>query len=245
MTSKTKPCGQPIDGPGYLPDGPGCYYPRKRTKTKCVWHWLLSQPIEQQVRAASLRAQSPHFVGIVRKVVPEREWPAGERWCAGCQTFIPFFYATGSRCKACASQANHASHVRRTYDLDPEEYQRLLDWQGGRCYVCGQMPRVRRLAVDHDHRTGEVRGLLCSNDEWGCNVMLARILNDAQMVKRLVEYVERYPLQRMRDGEPAKEVIRRPTVTDGLRDWRPRIALGIDAQQRQAVDLDQPWRPFD
>lgn len=251
----TKPCGVEYSVPPGDAYTQPCLRPRARTKQKCRWHWLMGQPIEVQVRAASARREQPHF-DQVRKTVPEREWPVGERWCSGCQSFIPLFYVQGSRCKACSSQAAHASHVQRTYDLSPEEYQALLDWQGGRCYVCRKTPRVRRLAVDHDHRTGLVRGLLCSNDEWGCNVLLAQVLNDADSARRLVEYVERSPLDRMRAGEPPQAVTRpRSAIMDSLRASQPgvprcnfdgHIMTGRDscecgeAQRRAAQPLDRP-----
>ncbi len=41
------------------------------------------------------------------------------------------------------------------------EYAAMLDRQGGGCAICGTTPKTRRLNVDHDHRTGAVRGLLC------------------------------------------------------------------------------------
>ena len=41
------------------------------------------------------------------------------------------------------------------------EYARLLEAQGGHCALCPNTPKTRRLHVDHDHATGEVRGLLC------------------------------------------------------------------------------------
>lgn len=59
-----------------------------------------------------------------------------------------------------ASKA-HERYVVRTYGLEPGEYARRLAEQDGRCAICGKRPRNRRLAVDHNHFTGEVRGLLC------------------------------------------------------------------------------------
>ena len=51
------------------------------------------------------------------------------------------------------------------------EYSALLAQQGRRCAICGQQCATgRRLAVDHDHQTGRVRGLLC----FRCNTSLAR-----------------------------------------------------------------------
>ena len=45
--------------------------------------------------------------------------------------------------------------------LAPGEYETLLEGQGGGCAICGATPKTRRLHVDHDHKTGQVRGLLC------------------------------------------------------------------------------------
>lgn len=216
--AKPKPCGVPLARNKYREpdlDGPLCAYLRKKAHTKCEWHWLLRQPIGVQVTRARTRALAPHF-DQVRATVPKREWPAGERWCSGCQSFVPDFYTSGSRCRACQSSASHGSHVKRTYDLDPADYEALLTWQGGVCYICGQTPRSQRLAVDHDHRSGEVRGLLCANDEWGCNVQLRRLLNDVEVARRALDYVERHPLERMRAGEPAPDAYRPPRGIAGL-----------------------------
>lgn len=192
--AKPKPCMEP-----------GCDRPKKKGVHRCSWHWLLRQPIERQIRAAQWRLERAQARSgyEYRARVPKDRWPAGGRWCAGCQSFVPLEYARGSRCRACASQAAHASHVERTYEISREEYDALLEWQGGRCYVCGQLPRVRRLAVDHDHESGAVRGLLCANDEWGCNKSLARVLNDVEAARRLLAYVEMSPIERMRRGEPS------------------------------------------
>lgn len=178
--------------------------PKKKGVHRCSWCWLARQPIDVQVRYAERRRQRAEArPGFERRArVPKKDWPAGGRWCSGCQGFVPDEYTRGSRCRAHASQAAHASHVAATYDLTEVEYAQLLEWQDGRCYVCGNTPRVRRLAVDHDHRTGLVRGLLCANDDWGCNKSLARVLNDADAARRLLAYVEKAPLERMRDGEP-------------------------------------------
>ena len=57
-------------------------------------------------------------------------------------------------------------------DLTVDEYDDLLGKQGGVCAICGQRPNGKLLGVDHDHSTGRVRGLLCSN----CNSIYARSL---------------------------------------------------------------------
>lgn len=203
----TKPCT--VDG---------CERPKRKGNPRyCVWHWLERQSIDKQVHAAKWRlerAQAKPGYEYRARVKPS-QWPEGGRWCAGCQSFVPMHYARGARCRACASQAAYASHVKRTYEITPEEYDELLRWQDGRCYICGQRPQRRRLAVDHDHQTGAVRGLLCANDEWGCNVNLARLLYDPEAARRLLAYVEMPPLERMRRGEPAVSYAISSTGTSG------------------------------
>ncbi|MEV5883113.1 endonuclease VII domain-containing protein [Streptomyces sp. NPDC052020] len=62
--------------------------------------------------------------------------------------------------KAARRAASHEGRVTSTYGLAPGEYQALMDYQGGVCAICGQSRRYR-LDVDHDHKTGVVRGLTC------------------------------------------------------------------------------------
>ncbi|MEI8051963.1 MAG: endonuclease domain-containing protein [Actinomycetes bacterium] len=45
--------------------------------------------------------------------------------------------------------------------VTPAIYEVMLDDQDGGCAICGRPPKTRRLDVDHDHKTGKVRGLLC------------------------------------------------------------------------------------
>lgn len=203
---------------------PGCEYPKKPGKHRCGWHYLGTLSMDEQVtyaqRRLELKEARPGYER--RNRVPAAEWPAGTRFCSGCQCMVPLFYVSGSRCRACASRAAHAGHVERTYGLGQEEYDQLLAWQDGRCYICGQQPRGRRLAVDHDHASGAVRGLLCANDEWGCNMSLRRLLDDVDMARRALAYVERAPLERLRSGEAPVPAVRR-SISEQVR----RSVLGV------------------
>ncbi len=80
------------------------------------------------------------------------------------------------------------AHVQRTYGVTPVEYRALYRAQGGVCYVCRiatgptmKRPKARFLGVDHDHLTGEVRGLVCtgSQDAKTCNRLIAIRTRDA------------------------------------------------------------------
>jgi hypothetical protein len=173
--------------------------PKYGTRQRCSWCWIAREPIGLQEAWAAHRLQkaraSDSFVHRAR--VPEAEWPEGKRWCAGCQYFVPLEYADGSRCKACASRARHRAHVQREYGIEGEVYDALLELQEGRCFICRQMPRERRLAVDHDHVTGAVRGLLCAGQEQGCNWNFRKALGDPLVARRILEYAEDPPAARL------------------------------------------------
>jgi hypothetical protein len=203
----TKPCGR-------WTLQAACAYPRMKGKQRCVWHWLLTQSADVQKRHAAGRLSVSAFCteGTPRRMrVPAEEWPTGERWCAGCQSFVPFFYVSGSRCKSCASSASHEARVRKVYGLEPGEYDKLLALQGGRCYICGRKSLSRRLAVDHDHETGNPRGLLCPDQERGCNHKVLGLLeanatdSGLAAARRLVDYLEDPPYSRMLRGEAVWE----------------------------------------
>jgi recombination endonuclease VII len=103
------------------------------------------------------------------------------------------------KCYACERAAlrdrqdkAHDAYVVKTYGLQPGDYQRLYDAQGGRCYICQRATgRTRRLAVDHDHATGLVRGLLCKP----CNRMLGHARDDYYFFARAQEYLTFSPAQ--------------------------------------------------
>src|SRR3546814_5310518 len=56
------------------------------------------------------------------------------------------------------------SDLRRKYGITIEQYDELLKKQGGGCGLCGKTPEEegKSLAVDHNHVTNEIRGVLCS-----------------------------------------------------------------------------------
>lgn len=83
-----------------------------------------------------------------------------------------------AQCKACVMVA----YYRRTYGLEPEQYQALLS-QG--CEACGD--KLGRIVIDHCHETGKVRGSLCSN----CNTALGLLAEDPLRMHNLANYILR------------------------------------------------------
>lgn len=147
MSAKVRPCKK------------GCGFPAAKGRQFCSWHVLMRSSSDEQAAACRARLEAHEGEHVAR--MPKDSWPAGMRWCAGCQSFVPLFYTSGSRCKGCASMAAHERRVEAVYGISPEEYRAIFERQGGRCGICRATPRTIRFAVDHDHQTGAVRGILC------------------------------------------------------------------------------------
>lgn len=81
----------------------------------------------------------------------------------------------------------HADRIRRMHGVS---YDDLMKAQRRRCAICGKRrsDKVgRRLVVDHDHKTGKVRGLLCSN----CNNGLGRFKDSLLLLNAALTYLRR------------------------------------------------------
>lgn len=85
-------------------------------------------------------------------------------------------------------------YLERKFGLTPEQYDTLLETQEGVCAICLQEEQYRHyatgtrysLAVDHDHTTGKVRGLLCRT----CNVALGKFGESIEQLRRAADYLE-------------------------------------------------------
>lgn len=190
MAALKKPCKQP-----------DCNGPKDSPSHFCYWHRVARLLIDDQIAEARARlrivqARDGYAYVAAR---PGAEWPEGKRWCSGCQCFFPRWYADGSRCKACASEARYGAHIRETYGISYDVYLALYQFQGGRCYICRKEPKRRRLAVDHDHETGEVRGLLCSGQR-SCNHDVLGNITGIDMARRIVLYLEDPPAKAFKEG---------------------------------------------
>ena len=102
----------------------------------------------------------------------------------------------GRTCTSCRRKSSRtaARGVRlvQTYGLTHAEYEQMLKAQGGVCAICRRSPRYN-LDVDHDHKTGEIRGLLCKL----CNRrLLPSVRDDWLALERAVAYLVNPPARR-------------------------------------------------
>ena len=74
----------------------------------------------------------------------------------------------------------------RLYGIDVPDYERMLEEQNGGCWICGKQPTGKRaLDIDHDHKTGKVRGLLCSNH----NRAIGLLGDDIRALVKALDYL--------------------------------------------------------
>lgn len=97
----------------------------------------------------------------------------------------------GSRCcRRCAALQIRANR----YGISVDKYLRMMEEQGGLCAVCGaeesalRFGKTTSLAVDHDHETGVVRGLLCGK----CNAALGMMDDNPELLRAAADYLDQH-----------------------------------------------------
>lgn len=79
------------------------------------------------------------------------------------------------------------SRYKLRYGITIDDYNNLWNFQNGVCATCGEPEKqYKYLVVDHDHRTGKVRGLLCTN----CNKALGNVLDKVETLENMIKYLE-------------------------------------------------------
>lgn len=81
-----------------------------------------------------------------------------------------------------------SNRLMYTYGISLADYNRLLTSQNNSCAICGKPPLKRKLAVDHNHASQRVRGLLC----FRCNTLLGLAYDSAQILKTALDYIQKH-----------------------------------------------------
>jgi len=122
--------------------------------------------------------------------------------CVGCdkEFDVPKCGTVPDSCKPCQKEAARIrvrkdrwrKGLKEGYNMTPDDYYRMYENQNGVCKICslpetkGRGAKNKRLAVDHNHKTGKVRGLLCGN----CNTGIGLLKDDAKILALAVKYLE-------------------------------------------------------
>ena len=73
----------------------------------------------------------------------------------------------------------------RKYSMTVEDFEHLADNCSGRCSICEEQDE---LVIDHDHKTGKIRGLLCSS----CNKGLGMFRDSPSRIRNAINYLKKY-----------------------------------------------------
>jgi hypothetical protein len=134
----------------------------------------------------------------------------GYAWCKHCNSVLPLseFYIRGSMsCKDCAiylnlmrnqvvkytpvtAQENRKRGIKHKYNLTEEIYDQMVLRQNGKCAICFNYPKSSypKLYIDHDHKTGKLRGLLCHT----CNSGVGMLKDDKTILQSAINYLDSY-----------------------------------------------------
>ena len=102
----------------------------------------------------------------------------------GKEAYNVLQYQWWQKNKERAKRYRRKSTLKRSYGLTIEQYEEMVQSQGGNCAVCLKPPNDI-LYVDHDHATGRVRKLLCQS----CNFALGLLEEDVERISRLIDYI--------------------------------------------------------
>lgn len=136
---------------------------------------------------------SPVAVARERAARRQAECPEGKRWCSACDEFLPpaqFTRTKENTCAACLRARNATNHLMRDFGLTDEEYDALLAAQDGCCAICHNTPKKQRLHVDHSHKTGAIRGLLCL---WCNHRLLGGARESVDVLRDAIAYLDAPP----------------------------------------------------
>jgi hypothetical protein len=178
----------------YNPDNPHRSRPKKPRRTHCkngheyteenTWRGSNGKRhcrACQRTRAAEWRAANLPNVG---------NYNSRKTHCVSGHPFDEenTFYTKNNRrgCRECARRNAYIMRVRK-YGLTIEQYEQMLEEQNKRCRICAKEFRSEP-HIDHDHATGAVRALLCSE----CNTGLGLFRDDPELLLAAANYVREF-----------------------------------------------------
>ena len=128
--------------------------------------------------------------------------------CSKCKQTYPatlkFFYRHSNRkdgfdswCKGCKKDYDKIHYKIKKFNISLDQYKKMLKEQDGRCLICGRdfddiyrNPKQNHIyytpRIDHDHKTGKVRGILCHH----CNTALGSFYENPLILVRAIKYLK-------------------------------------------------------
>lgn len=167
-----------------------------KNKTKACSRCKKAKPLDQFNKESRKKDGRNIYCKVCMKVI-RRKWRLTEKGKASDRK-----YAESQKGKLTAKKADlkyrknnpvksklrHRKHrLKKAFGITIEQYEEMFKKQGGCCAICGDtnIKYGRRLAVDHEHETGKVRGLLCNQCNRALGYFHDSIVNLASAIKYL------------------------------------------------------------
>lgn len=121
-------------------------------------------------------------------------YSGGEKCCSKCKKWksvdsfpVSSRSASGrhSYCYSCMAEYRRTWLRNKFYGITDAEYNKAVDAHGGKCAMCG---RYEELVIDHCHKTGKFRGLICRL----CNGLLGRFKDSTQQLQNAIDYLNNH-----------------------------------------------------
>lgn len=160
-------------------------YPQLRDRA-----WFREQYVDKGLSERAIAALVGCSRGAVRDARQVHGLPARTSHDAVCELCGETFQTkTARRVRFCsvAHEIRYRS-LGKLYGITAEEYRAVVQRQGEKCAICEteDCASGKSLAIDHDHRNGQVRGLLCAN----CNNGLGRFGDDPDLLRAAIKYLD-------------------------------------------------------
>jgi hypothetical protein len=118
-----------------------------------------------------------------------------DKKCISCEKILPIsnfsFTGAGFYKKECTQCLN----LKQAFNINSKDYNELLKTQKGKCAICKKEEKAftkygkkRNLAVDHCHKTGKIRGLLCTK----CNTAIGSFEDNLELLNNAIKYLKYY-----------------------------------------------------
>lgn len=134
---------------------------------------------EKRKSAPSIRSSDPNSLVCPKcfKELPKAEFPTKGKSRNGDARY--------SYCKKCHGAYQKVSKLKRQFNLSVEEYDKI----GNTCFICGRPGNTIAISVDHDHKTGLIRGRLCMR----CNRGLSWFVDSPALLEKAADYLRNPP----------------------------------------------------
>jgi len=95
-------------------------------------------------------------------------------------------------CKECKKRYSKSHYRYKKYKITNKKYDKMIEDQNGMCLICGRnfnkLHFPQHTHIDHDHKTGKIRALLCNN----CNVILGNAFDNPLILINAIKYLKNH-----------------------------------------------------